>query len=90
MTATVTVTPPGTVGGFVLPLSALLRRGTNPALWVLDPAGGHLTRTPVRIAQYRQDTVVVAGGVKDGDLVVTAGVQKLDEGMLVRAWEPAR
>ena len=30
---------------------------------------------------------MIAGGVKPGDLVVTAGVQKIDPGMVVRPWE---
>ena len=90
MTATVSVMPATPSDGHPVPLSALLRKGTSPAVWVVDRATGHLTLTPIEVVQYRQDTAIVTGGVKDGALIVTAGVQKLDAEMTVRPWEPAR
>ena len=73
--------------GFVLPLSALFRDGDRPAVWVVGPGVGRPRLTPVEVRAYRQESVVVIGGVRPGDLVVSAGVQKLDPGVDVRPWE---
>ena len=87
MTATVHLAPAGAAPGFALPLSSLLRSGDRPAVWVVDRKTGALTLTPVEVREYRHETVVLSGGVKPGHWVVTAGVQKLDAGQAVRAWE---
>ncbi len=87
MTATVHLTPAGAATGYSLPLSSLLRTGAQPAVWVVDRASGKLTLTPVEVREYRHETVVLSGGVKPGQWVVTAGVQKLDAGLTVRPWE---
>jgi RND family efflux transporter MFP subunit len=87
MTATVHLAPADSAPGYVLPLSSLLRTGDRPAVWVVDGKTGGLTLTPVEVREYRHDTVILSGGVKPGQLVVTAGVQKLDPAVTVRAWE---
>ena len=87
MTATVHLAPAYAATGYVLPLSALLRTGDRPAVWVVDRRSGALTLTPVEVREYRQETVVLSSGVKPGQLVVTAGVQKLDPSLTVRPWE---
>ena len=87
MTATVHLAPADAAAGYVLPLSSLLRTGDRPAVWVVDRRTGAITLTPVEVREYRQETVVLSGGVKPGQLVVTAGVQKLDAGLTVRPWE---
>jgi RND family efflux transporter MFP subunit len=90
MTATVHLTPANSAPGFVLPLSSLLRQSDRPAVWVVGRGAGRPTLTPVEVREYRQESVVIAAGVKPGDLVVTAGVQKIDPGMAVRPWEEVR
>jgi multidrug efflux system membrane fusion protein len=87
MTATVHLAPADAAPGYVLPLSSLLRTGDRPAVWVVDRRTGAISLTPVEVREYRQETVVLSGGVKPGQLVVTAGVQKLDAGLTVRPWE---
>jgi RND family efflux transporter MFP subunit len=87
MTATVHLVPADAARGYVLPLSSLLRTGDRPAVWVVDRRTGGLTLTPVDVREYRHETVVLSAGVKPGQLVVTAGVQKLDPAVTVRAWE---
>lgn len=83
-------------GGMVarLPLTAITHKDTGTAVWVLHGSGdggGRLDLRPVSVLAYAGDLAVVAGGLKDGDRVVTAGVHKLDAGLTVRAWtEPAR
>jgi RND family efflux transporter MFP subunit len=90
MTATVYLTPADSTPGFVLPLSSLLRQSDRPAVWVVGREAGRPMLTPVEVREYRQESVVIAGGVKPGDLVVTAGVQKIDPGLVVRPWEEVR
>jgi multidrug efflux system membrane fusion protein len=87
MTATVHLLPANPTPGYVLPLSSLLRTGDRQAVWVVDRPTGGLTLTPVEVREYRHETVVLSGGVRPGQLVVTAGVQKLDAGLTVRPWE---
>jgi multidrug efflux system membrane fusion protein len=75
----------------LLPMTALTKTGSDPAVWVLDGSGTGVQLRPIQVAAYAGDRVVVAGGVKDGEQVVTAGVQKLDPGVKVRVWtEPVR
>jgi membrane fusion protein, multidrug efflux system len=87
MTATVHLTPADAAAGYVLPLTSLLRTGGRPAVWVVDRSTGALALVAVEVREYRQETVVLSGGVRPGQLVVTAGVQKLDPGLTVRPWK---
>jgi len=87
MTATVHLTPADSLPGFVLPLSSLGRAGDRPAVWIVERSTGALSLAPVTVREYRQDSVVLTSGVKPGQWVVTAGVQKLDVNMTVRLWE---
>lgn len=91
MTASVTLQQAGTGNAAVLPLTAIYQQGTAAALWLVDPATQSVKLTPVEVGVYREQTVTVVSGVKDGDVVVTAGVHKLTQGQKVRvAGEPAR
>jgi multidrug efflux system membrane fusion protein len=87
MTATVHLTLSGAATGYSLPLSSLLRIGAHPAVWIVDRATGKITLVPVEVREYRHEAVVLSSGVKPGQLVVTAGVQKLDSAAVVRSWE---
>lgn len=91
MTATVVVTRPGTGRIARLPATALTKRGSDPALWVLNPAGNGLELRPVALGAYLGETMTVVSGVEEGERVVTAGVHKLDAAQKVRIWtEPVR
>lgn len=91
MTATLVVRRPGSGSVALLPATALTQNDGAPALLLLNAAGDGLSLRPVRVAAYAGDQVAVAGGVAEGDRVVTAGVQKLDPGQKVRVWtEPVR
>ncbi len=87
-TVTVHLAGPNASARFALPLAALTRHGDGPAVWRVD--GDRLVLTPVTVADYREDAVVVTAGVGAGDVVVAAGVQKLDAGLRVRPWEGPR
>ncbi|MDY3868505.1 MAG: efflux RND transporter periplasmic adaptor subunit [Pyramidobacter sp.] len=70
-------------GGFSVPASALLTDGGNTYLWRFE--NGAVTRVPVEPGDYRGDRVDVSGaGLRDGDIIVTAGVHFLKEGQRVR------
>lgn len=84
--ATATVTVRDAEGASVarLPLSALFSQGAAPSVWVVEPGTGALTLRPVQVLSYEARDVLVTGGLKDGEQVVTLGVQKLDAGQRVR------
>jgi len=84
MTATVTLERAAAVPVARLPLSAVLNRGTGPSVYVVDETG-MLALQPVTVAAFNTDAALVTSGVKDGDRIVTLGVQKLEAGRKVRA-----
>jgi RND family efflux transporter MFP subunit len=90
MTATIHLAPANARPNYMLPLSCLIRREDDPAVWVVDRSSGRLILTSVQIVKYGQDFVILGAGVKPGDWVVTAGVQKLDSGIIVRPWEKSQ
>ena len=69
-----------------IPASAITQANGNPAVWVVrredaeSVATVHLT--PVSLHGYRNDAVLVSG-LPAGELVVTAGVQKMAPGLRV-------
>jgi RND family efflux transporter MFP subunit len=86
MTATVTLSHVTDVPVAKVPLAAILNRGTGPKVYVVDNSGG-LELRPVMIASFSEEAALVTAGVRDGDRIVTLGVQKLDLGQKVRAVE---
>ena len=86
MTATVTLMRDAEVPVAKLPLSAVLNRGTGPSVYVVTDAGA-LALQPVTVAAFDADKALVSSGVKNGDKVVTLGVQKLETGLKVRTIE---
>ncbi len=74
----------GSAGGVEIPASALTTTDGAPAVFVVDPATGRLELRPVEVARHDLATVVIAGGLVDGETVVTAGVQMLRPGQEVR------
>ncbi len=70
-----------------LPASAVTRQGDEPAVWVVDPESGTVALRSIDVVRFEPVSVVVASGVKPGDIVVTAGVQALHPGQKVRILE---
>jgi RND family efflux transporter MFP subunit len=68
----------------VIPTGALLQTGDQAAVWVVDTANGTVHRRPVKVLRFDAETVTVAEGLKEGDVVVTAGINTLAEGEKVR------
>jgi RND family efflux transporter MFP subunit len=68
----------------VLPASALFDQGGRPAVWVVNPADSSVALKPVTIARYDTVRVVIREGLAKGDVVVTAGVNRLRDHQKVR------
>ena len=69
-----------------IPASAITQHNGKPALWVVRRSGSEPSGTvdliPVTVHGYRNDDVLVSGPPA-GELVVTAGVQKMAPGLHV-------
>lgn len=84
MTANLTFERPDAQPVAEVPLAAIFQHGTRPAVWVVDKESGTVELRPVQIARWRSDTAAILSGVKDGELIATAGVHKLEAGQKVR------
>jgi multidrug efflux pump subunit AcrA (membrane-fusion protein) len=71
----------------VLPGSALFDKAGQPAVWVVDPVSRSVVLKPVTVSRYETDRVVIGDGLVKGDVVVTAGVNRLRENQRVRVAE---
>lgn len=65
-----------------IPLSAIYQTGDSPAVWVIENETTHLRK--INIAVFDQDQVKLSTGLNNGEVIVTAGVNKLLEGQKVR------
>ena len=64
-----------------IPSTALFHQGTQPAVWVLEGgAKPRLALRPVAVASYRDRSVILTGGVRDGERIVVAGVHTVFAG----------
>jgi RND family efflux transporter MFP subunit len=66
-----------------LPGTALFDKGGKPAVWLVG-ADHTVQLKPITVARYQDNSVVVGSGLTPGEIVVTAGVQKLVPGEKVR------
>jgi RND family efflux transporter MFP subunit len=73
----------------VLPATALFDKAGQTAVWVVDAATGVVSLKPVVVSRYETDRVILSSGLAKGDVVVTAGVNRLREGQKVRLAEAA-
>jgi multidrug efflux system membrane fusion protein len=70
-----------------LPATAVFRQGDRAAVWLIDPASKQVKAVAVEVGGYYEDKVSIRSGLKEGDLVVRAGVHKLFEGEKIRVLE---
>ena len=71
-----------------LPTTALRQEGKVTAVWVLDQASMTVNSQVIQVATADGNEVVVAGGLKPGMLVVSAGVHVLSPGQKVSIYQP--
>jgi membrane fusion protein, multidrug efflux system len=70
----------------VLPAAAIYQtEGKPPSVWIVEKEA--LRLQAVKLGEFIKDGVVIQSGLKPGDTVVTAGVQKLREGQKVKIWD---
>ena len=89
MTATLAFERPDAQPVAEVPMSAIFQSGTQPAVWVVDRQSGTVSLRPVTIARWRNESAAIADGVKDGELIATAGVHKLEPGQKVKPVTPS-
>nr|WP_324332221.1 efflux RND transporter periplasmic adaptor subunit [Methylomusa anaerophila] len=82
MTASVTVENTGAKPVVYIPLTAVYQTGDTPGVWVVE--NDTATLRPVRTGDFGDGRIQILDGLHDGDVIVTAGVQKLREGQKVR------
>ncbi len=82
MTANVTIAQTGGQQATYIPLSAVYQTGDTPNVWVVS--NETVTLRPIKVGAFGDNKVQVLEGLQDGDVIVTAGVQKLHEGQKVR------
>jgi membrane fusion protein, multidrug efflux system len=66
-----------------LPPGSLASASGQPSVWIVDPATSAVSARPITIARYETDRVIVATGLRPGDLVVTRNAQKMSPNQTV-------
>jgi RND family efflux transporter MFP subunit len=82
MTANVVIASAGSRQAVYIPLAAIYQTGDIPGVWVV--ANETVSLRPVKVGAFGDGQIQVLEGLQDGDVIVTAGVQKLREGQKVR------
>jgi multidrug efflux pump subunit AcrA (membrane-fusion protein) len=67
-----------------VPVGALIESDGKPSVWVVDPVSSTVALRPVEIVRYDPATVIISTGLRDAEVVVTAGVHVLFPGQKVR------
>jgi RND family efflux transporter MFP subunit len=84
MTASVALRMHDEAPGVVVPLTALTESEGSPEVFVVDPTNAAVREAPVSVDGIAEDGVRITDGLRVGEVVVTAGVQFLRDGMRVR------
>jgi len=84
MTAAVAATYPGGQQQQIatIPLSAIYQTGSTPNVWVVE--NNTVSLRSVTVGPFGDNQVEILAGLQNGDVVITAGVHKLQEGQKVR------
>jgi membrane fusion protein, multidrug efflux system len=84
MTATVSIQVEDATASVVVPLTAVTEIGGSTVVFVVEPASRTVRKKAVTLAATAPEGVRIASGLEPGEIVVTAGVQFLRDGMKVR------
>jgi RND family efflux transporter MFP subunit len=84
MTASVSVKVQREVAAVVVPLTAVTESAGATVVFIVEPGRHIVRRRPVSIAAMASEGVRIASGLEPGEIVVTAGVQFLRDGLRVR------
>ena len=67
-----------------IPSSSLTMLQSTPAVWVIDTQDNTVRLREIKLERYTPDSVIVTDGLQPGERIVTAGVQELHEGQIVK------
>jgi len=84
MTATVALTLEENIAPVLVPLSALTESDGGTVAFVVDAVSKVVRKTAVDVGDVNENGVQIVRGLQIGDMVVSAGVQFLRDGMRVR------
>ena len=79
--------------GMVVPIEAVFSaeeealNAEDKYVWVVDPETMRAARKAVQVGQLSGSSIAVLNGLNEGDVIISAGVNAVQEGMLVRAME---
>jgi len=81
VTGTITLDSPPMM---TVPVTAIIEADGKPSVWVVDSAANTVALRAVKILRYDPSVVIISSGLRDGEVVVTAGVNILYPGQKVR------
>ncbi|MET0746664.1 MAG: efflux RND transporter periplasmic adaptor subunit [Rhizobium sp.] len=84
MTSTIEATADNGAAYVSVPLSALAEKDGRKIVWLVDRGAATVHARDVKLADFSNDGVRVAEGLKAGDLVVAAGTQFMSENLQVK------
>ena len=71
-----------------VPATAIFHQGNSPAVFIVGPSNSTLELRPVSVRSYTDRSAVIAGGLKEGETVVVAGVHSVYAGQRVSVVRP--
>jgi RND family efflux transporter MFP subunit len=84
MTASVQVQSSEAAAVIRVPLAAIFEKSGQSLVWVVDAKSSSVATRLVKLAAAHKDSVLVAEGLDEGEVVVTAGVHMLQAGQSVK------
>ena len=81
MTANVAIANATQQQAAYIPLTAIYQTGDTPNVWIIKD--DVVSVRPVKVGSFGDGKIQILGGLQDGEVIVTAGVQKLREGQKV-------
>jgi membrane fusion protein, multidrug efflux system len=73
---------------YVVPATAIFHLDGRPAVWIVGAGDSTLQLRPVKVRSYGDRSSVITAGLKDGEVVVLAGVHTVHAGQRVQPVEP--
>jgi len=71
----------------IVPASVVVGEGPERFVWIYDPTTQRVKKQLVTIGALEGSGLVIEKGLKAGDIIVTRGVHRVEEGMKVRPME---
>ncbi len=69
--------------GYLLPLTSVYHKDDQALVWIVDSDSAMVTKRQVVLGRASNDSILVTGGLEEGETVVTAGVHMLVSGQRV-------